>query len=147
MSQGLFNIIGAVNGFIKKQSWLTAPIYWMVNRAVPTETRDNLNWSEEADLAIVAGGYNSSNTQHLVELCEHKLPAYYISSADKILTDNLISHWDLHNKEEKITKDFIPNKEQVTIMLTCGASCPDAVVESILLRLHSFFPDADEIEM
>jgi 4-hydroxy-3-methylbut-2-en-1-yl diphosphate reductase len=102
---------------------------------------------EEADLAIVAGGYNSSNTSHLVELCEHKLPTYFISSADKILTDNLISHWDMHEKVEKITKDFIPNKEQVTIMLTCGASCPDAVVESILLRLHSFFPDADGIEM
>ncbi len=102
---------------------------------------------EEADLAIVAGGYNSSNTQHLVELCEHKLPTYYISSADKILTDNLISHWDLHNKEEKITKNFIPDKEQITIMLTCGASCPDAVVESILLRLHSFFPDAEAIEI
>jgi len=102
---------------------------------------------EEADLAIVAGGYNSSNTSHLVELCEHKLPTYFISSADKILTDNLISHWDMHEKVEKITKDFIPDKEQVTIMLTCGASCPDAVVESILLRLHSFFHDAEEIEM
>ena len=97
---------------------------------------------EEADLAIVAGGYNSSNTSHLVELCEHKLPTYFISSADKILTDNLISHFDLHTKTEKITKDFLPDKEQVTIMLTCGASCPDAVVESILLRLHSFFSDA-----
>jgi 4-hydroxy-3-methylbut-2-enyl diphosphate reductase len=102
---------------------------------------------EDADLAIVAGGYNSSNTQHLVELCEHKLPTYYISSADKILTDNLISHWDLHHKVEKITKDFIPNKKQVTIMLTCGASCPDAVVESILLKLHSFFYEALPIEM
>jgi 4-hydroxy-3-methylbut-2-en-1-yl diphosphate reductase len=100
---------------------------------------------EEADLAIVAGGYNSSNTSHLVELCEQKLPTYFISSADKILTDNLISHFDLHTKTEKITKDFIPNKEQVTIMLTCGASCPDAVVESILLRLHSFFSDASTV--
>lgn len=100
---------------------------------------------EEADLAIVAGGYNSSNTSHLVELCEQKLPTYFISSADKILTDNLISHWDLHNKVEKITTDFIPSKEQVTIMLTCGASCPDAVVESILLKLHSFFPNASGI--
>lgn len=53
MSQHLFNIIGAVNGFLKKQSWLTAPIYWLVNRAVPTETRDSLAWSEEADLAIL----------------------------------------------------------------------------------------------
>ena len=100
---------------------------------------------EEADLAIVAGGYNSSNTSHLVELCEQKLPTYFISSADKILTDNLISHFDLHNKTEKITKDFLPDKEQVTIMLTCGASCPDAVVESILLRLHSFFSDASVV--
>ncbi|MCU0471117.1 MAG: 4-hydroxy-3-methylbut-2-enyl diphosphate reductase, partial [Arcicella sp.] len=100
---------------------------------------------EEADLAIVAGGYNSSNTSHLVELCEQKLPTYFISSADKILTDNLISHFDLHTKTEVVTKDFIPDKEQVTIMLTCGASCPDAVVESILLRLHSFFPEAQPI--
>ena len=98
--------------------------------------------NEYADLAIVAGGYNSSNTSHLVELCEHKLPTYFISSADKILSENIISHFDLHEKIEKITNNFIPNKEQVTIMLTCGASCPDAVVESILLRLHSFFPEA-----
>jgi len=102
---------------------------------------------EEADLAIVAGGYNSSNTSHLVELCEQKLPTYFISSADKILTDNIISHWDLHNKIEKITKDFMPAKGKVTIMLTCGASCPDAVVESILLKLHSFFQDASPIKM
>jgi len=102
---------------------------------------------EKADLAIVAGGYNSSNTSHLVELCEHKLPTYFISSADKILNHNLISHWDLHNKIEKITKNFMPDKQEVTIMLTCGASCPDAVVESILLKLHSFFPNASPIDV
>ena len=61
---------------------------------------------EEADLAIVAGGYNSSNTSHLVELCEHKLPTYFISSADKILTDNLISHFDLHTKNRKNYQRF-----------------------------------------
>ena len=53
MSQRLFNVIGAFNAFLKKQSWLTAPIYWLVNRAVPTETRDNLAWDEEANLAIL----------------------------------------------------------------------------------------------
>lgn len=101
---------------------------------------------EEADLVVVAGGYNSSNTSHLVELCEQKLPTYFISSADKILTENLISHFDLHSKTETHTSNFLPNKDQVTIMLTCGASCPDAVVESILLKLHSFFPEALPIE-
>jgi adhesin transport system membrane fusion protein len=53
MSQGLFKAIGGLNNFLKKQSWLTAPIYYMVDRAVPTETRDDLAWGEEADLAIM----------------------------------------------------------------------------------------------
>ncbi len=53
MSQGLFKFIGALNNFFKKQSWLTAPIYWMINRAVPTESRDDLPWNEESDLAIL----------------------------------------------------------------------------------------------
>ncbi|WP_240915553.1 4-hydroxy-3-methylbut-2-enyl diphosphate reductase [Cellulophaga sp. BC115SP] len=101
---------------------------------------------KEADLVIVAGGYNSSNTSHLVELCEQKLPTYFISSADKILSENLISHFDLHTKNEKVTESFLPHKDITTIMLTCGASCPDAVVEAILLRLLSFFPNTKNVD-
>ncbi len=39
-----------------------------------------------ADFAIVVGGYNSSNTSHIVELCEERLPVYFISGADKIIS-------------------------------------------------------------
>jgi 4-hydroxy-3-methylbut-2-enyl diphosphate reductase len=99
-----------------------------------------------ADLAIVAGGYNSSNTSHLVELCEQKLPTYFIESAAKILSRDLIQHFDLHEKREKTTVNFLPEHTPVTILLTCGASCPDAVVEAILLRLLQFFPDARPVE-
>jgi membrane fusion protein, adhesin transport system len=53
MSESLFKKIGSLNNFIKSQSWITKPIYWMVDKAVPTETRDNLAWNEEADLAIL----------------------------------------------------------------------------------------------
>ena len=96
-----------------------------------------------ADFAIVAGGYNSSNTSHIVELCQEKLPTYFIESEQKILSDKLIRHFDGHVKQEIVTENFIPQLEQpVTILLTCGASCPDAVVEGILLKLVSFFPDA-----
>ena len=52
MSQRLFNIIGILNRFTEKQSWLTAPIGWMVNRAIPTQTREDMPWADEADLAI-----------------------------------------------------------------------------------------------
>ncbi|QJW91876.1 4-hydroxy-3-methylbut-2-enyl diphosphate reductase [Spirosoma taeanense] len=99
-----------------------------------------------ADFAVVAGGYNSSNTSHIVELCEEKLPTYFIESEQKILSDKLIRHFDGHTKQEIVTEQFIPNNRPVTVLLTCGASCPDAVVEGILLRLVSFFPDARSLE-
>ena len=99
-----------------------------------------------ADFAIVAGGYNSSNTSHIVELCEEKLPTYFIESEQKILSNTLISHFDSHSKQEIVTQDFIPSHQPVTVLLTCGASCPDAVVEGILLKLVGFFPDARPVE-
>lgn len=98
-----------------------------------------------ADLAIVAGGYNSSNTSHLVELCESKLPTYFISSAEKILSDTLIRHFDMHRKEEITTEGYLPARQPATILLTCGASCPDAVVEGILTRVLSFYENTRPI--
>lgn len=93
----------------------------------------------EADLAIVVGGYNSSNTSHLVELCEQKLPTYFIRSAESLLSENTIRHFDLHKKEEIESKNYLPFKENVDILLTCGASCPDTIMEAVLVKLHSFF--------
>ena len=102
--------------------------------------------THDADLVIVAGGYNSSNTSHLVELCEQKFPTYFIESVNKILDRQLIRHFDLHKKEEVVTENYIPEKSPARIMLTCGASCPDAVVEGILVRLLSFFEGARPID-
>ena len=62
--------------------------------------------AEKADLALVVGGYNSSNTSHLVELCEQKLPTYFISSADEI-KPNGINHFDIHHQQVIFTPDFI----------------------------------------
>lgn len=100
----------------------------------------------KADLAIVVGGYNSSNTSHIVELCEEKLPTYFISSEDKILSKEQIQHFNIHTKEEILSSNFIPDKFPVNIMLTSGASCPDAVVESVLRKIHSFFNDAKDVD-
>ncbi|MBO9730794.1 MAG: 4-hydroxy-3-methylbut-2-enyl diphosphate reductase [Chitinophaga sp.] len=94
---------------------------------------------EPADLAIVVGGYNSSNTSHLVELCEEKLPTYFISSPEHMLSSTAINHWDFHHKKEINGDTFLPQKDQVTILLTSGASCPDALVEGVIRRLLSFY--------
>jgi 4-hydroxy-3-methylbut-2-en-1-yl diphosphate reductase len=92
-----------------------------------------------ADVAIVVGGYNSSNTSHLVELCEAKLPTYYITDEEKIIAVDKILHYNFHTKQELTTLNFLPEKNPVKILLTSGASCPDALVEDVIEKLISFF--------
>lgn len=101
-----------------------------------------------ADLAIIVGGYNSSNTSHLVELCEQKLPSFFINSADKILSKESIVHFDLHTHSEKTTEHFLVTNDgnherPLNILITSGASCPDALVEKVIYRLAGFFPGAN----
>lgn len=93
-----------------------------------------------ADIAIVVGGYNSSNTSHLVELCEQKLPTYFIDDAIKLVSKEEIIHCNWRTKEERLTSHYLPHKEPVKILITSGASCPDAVVEKVIERLLSFYP-------
>ena len=88
-----------------------------------------------ADLALVVGGYNSSNTSHLVELCEEKLPTYFISHAEKISSPSTITHFDLHTHQEKTSTSFLPAHRPLQILITSGASCPDAMVEAVIERL------------
>lgn len=100
----------------------------------------------DADFAIVVGGYNSSNTSHIVELLEQKFKTYFISSAEKIISKKLISHFNFHNKAELKSEKFLPEKEKVKIVLTSGASCPDAVVDDVLNKILSFYKDVKNID-
>lgn len=100
-----------------------------------------------ADMAIVVGGYNSSNTSHLVELCEQKLPTYFIENESKLLNKNQILHFDLHHKVEICSKiSFVKNNNKIRVLITSGASCPDAVVERVIEKIISFIPNALPLE-
>ena len=100
--------------------------------------------NSNADFAIVVGGYNSSNTSHIVELCEEKLPVYFISGADKIISQDKISHYNTHSQSEKTTNDWLikQNGKPTDIILTSGASCPDAILDEVLQKILSYFPGA-----
>ena len=90
----------------------------------------------EADFAIVVGGYNSSNTTHLVELLEQKFSCYFIQSEEAILSKDSLISYDIHEKKEKTIQDYFPqNKEKIKIILTSGASCPDSVVDAVIQKL------------
>lgn len=117
-------------------------------------THDNQNATlgllkEQADIAVVVGGYNSSNTSHIVELCEEKLPTYFISSADKIKSENFISHFNYHTHEELETYNYLPEgtiEKPARVILTSGASCPDAIVDDVLQKLLSYYPGAKTVD-
>ncbi len=91
--------------------------------------------AEDADMAVVIGGYNSSNTSHLVELCELKLPTYFINDEHCLISAEEIRHFDLHTHTEKVTSQYMSAKKPLRVMVTSGASCPDAVVERVIERL------------
>jgi len=127
-----------------------------------------------ADLAIVVGGYNSSNTGHLVELCEDRLPTWFISSEEKIISPQEIEHYDLHKRQELRTTGWLPGTPAIQpsagpadmqaalsgpavlqsrhassptrILITSGASCPDALVESVIRKLAGYFGAGHLIE-
>lgn len=86
------------------------------------------------DLLLVIGGYNSSNTSHLAEMGESKLPTYFIKNAAKMMSDGLISHYDQHRHCEVETHDWLPSGK-VTVGITAGASCPNNLIEDAIRRL------------
>ena len=94
---------------------------------------------EDADLAIVVGGYNSSNTTHLVELLEDKFTTYFILSEKSISNKNQITSFNIHTKQEEQLSSFLPEQDKIRIILTSGASCPDAVVDAVIVKILDLF--------
>ncbi len=99
----------------------------------------------EADFAVVVGGYNSSNSGHIAELLSKRFKTYYISSAEKVSKEKIL-HFDIQLKKEIFSTNYIPDKNPVEIILTSGASCPDAVVEEVLFKILSFFKSVKSID-
>jgi len=89
---------------------------------------------EPLNLLLVIGGYNSSNTSHLAEMGEAKLPTYFIKNAAKMESDKLIHHYDQHKHEEIEAVNWLP-PGKITVGITAGASCPNNLIEDTIRRL------------
>jgi len=88
------------------------------------------------DLLVVIGGYNSSNTTHLVEIGEKKLPTYFVRNAGCLLNSQEIRHFDIHRDEEILASGWLPPRESPVVAgITAGASCPNNLIEETVRRL------------
>jgi len=101
----------------------------------------------DADMALVVGGYNSSNTMHLVEILEEHFPTYHVRDANEIRSSAAISHYNQWKDRVLLSENWIPDHQSpLKIALTSGASCPDALVDEVLLKILDFFDDARSVE-
>ena len=91
---------------------------------------------EPMNLLIVVGGYNSSNTSHLAEMGEAKLPTFFIKNAAKMESDKVICHYNQHIRSEVVTHDWLP-AGKITVGVTAGASCPNNLIEETIRRLFA----------
>lgn len=86
------------------------------------------------DLLLVVGGYNSSNTTHLAEIGEKAVETYFIRNAECLESDHSIRHYDLHEKIEVQSANWLPVGPAL-IGITAGASCPNNLIEETILRV------------
>ncbi len=92
---------------------------------------------EGVDVMLVIGGYNSSNTTHLAEMCTPRFPTFHISDSDCIVSPELIRHKPIDAAEEIETHDWLP-AGPLSVGVTSGASTPDIKVDESIERVLSF---------
>lgn len=106
----------------------------------------------EMDAAIVVGGKNSSNTFQLFRICQSRFgeKAFYIQSEKNIQSADSISHYCYDvasgqgNSHKNMEKPFLPSQasgQPINILITGGASCPDGIIQQVIERINSFFPN------
>jgi 4-hydroxy-3-methylbut-2-enyl diphosphate reductase len=98
-------------------------------------------------MGIIVGGYNSSNTSHLVEICAQVMPSYLIGGPEELLSRDRIRHFDIHEKELVVADNWLPEQLPATIAVTSGASCPDVLMNGVVQTVAGYFGyGAEEIE-
>lgn len=96
--------------------------------------------AEPVDLAVVVGGYNSSNTCNLARLCAERVPTYHIAVPDCLASATEIRYRPTGipstvDAGETISRNWLP-PGNVTVGLTAGASTPNNIVGEIIERLE-----------
>jgi 4-hydroxy-3-methylbut-2-enyl diphosphate reductase len=105
--------------------------------------------ADEADMAVVVGGYNSSNTSHLVELCEEKLPTFFIRNEKEFMPDGTVGHYDWRRGLHQATMDPWPAPDANNppcVLVTSGASCPDATVDRVMHAILNRYPGSKLVD-
>ena len=85
-------------------------------------------------LMIVIGGFNSSNTGHLTEMCAERVPTFHIEEAGHIESGERIVHLPVGSRTPAVAAGWWP-AGATEIGITAGASTPDREIGRVIERL------------
>jgi len=90
----------------------------------------------EPDLMLVIGGYNSSNTTNLANICSEQVRTYHIETHEGIDAERgTISYKQVGTGEVVEESGWLPAEGELQIGLTAGASTPDSLIGHTVERI------------
>lgn len=93
------------------------------------------------DLMVVIGGYNSSNTCNLANICARRVPTFHVADPSCLVSVDAIRHRPVtppgsgRKGSEETAGGWLPSSGHVTLGLTAGASTPNNIVGLVVERL------------
>jgi 4-hydroxy-3-methylbut-2-enyl diphosphate reductase len=124
-----------------------------------TDTRDTLCYATNdnqnatlgvlesgAHLAVVVGGFNSSNTIQIATILGEKMPVYFVRNSDDFISiEKAIVFNSKALKEEEIAPSIL-QQENLKIVVTSGASCPDKTVDLVIQKIMALRGEFESVE-
>ena len=131
----------------------------MFGEEATTDTRDTLCYATNdnqnatigvlesgAQLAVVVGGFNSSNTIQIATILSEKMPVYFVRNASDFMSlEKSVVFNSKTLKEEEIAPSLL-QQENLKIVVTSGASCPDKIVDHVIQRILELRGEAESVE-
>jgi 4-hydroxy-3-methylbut-2-en-1-yl diphosphate reductase len=74
------------------------------------------------------------------------LPTYYINGEKNLSSATYIEHYNFRTHELVQSTNYLPTHDNTRILISSGASCPDAVVEKVIDKILTFYPESKNKE-
>jgi 4-hydroxy-3-methylbut-2-enyl diphosphate reductase len=140
-------------------SFLKDVVVGMYGEEATTDTRDTLCYATNdnqnatigvlesgADMAVVVGGFNSSNTIQIATILGERMPVYFVRNADDLISRQKATVFNYSLlKEEEIVPSLL-FEENLKLVVTSGASCPDKTVDLVIQKLVSLRGESESAE-
>ena len=131
----------------------------MYGEEATTDTRDTLCYATNdnqnatlgvlesgAQLGVVVGGFNSSNTIQIATILGQNMPVYFVRNSDDLISNQKATVFNFSLlKEEEIVPSLL-FAENLKLVVTSGASCPDKTVDLVIQKIIDWRGETESVE-